>query len=102
MEARSAVTRPEECMNRTITQKFLLVIVLVTLMGAGAMSSASNMAGNSAQNQAAKNTAYIMGSADNDTGLKRANPHADCLAEKQSKATISSRGTITARNRHRI
>jgi len=85
-------------MNRSFTQKFLLVIILVTLMVAGAMSSASNAPRSSVQNQASKNAAYVMGATDDNSGLKQSNPHALCHEERQSSAPIAGLVNFTARN----
>jgi len=85
-------------MHRSFTQKFLLVIVLVTLMGAGAMSSASNATRSSVQNQASNNVAYVMGSASDNSGLKQSNPHMLCHEERQSSAPIAGLVNFTARN----
>jgi len=85
-------------MNRSVTQKTILVIVLVTLMGAGAMSSASNATPSSVQDQASKNAAYVMGSTGDNSGLKKSNPHALCHEERQSSAPIAGLVNFTARN----
>jgi len=85
-------------MNRSITQRFLLVIVLVTLMGAGALTSAGSTTNKSAQEQVWKNTAYVMGSTDSTSGPQRFNPHSLCLEEKQGRVATASRGNIISRN----
>jgi hypothetical protein len=85
-------------MNRSITQKILLVIVLVTLMGAGAMSSAGNATKDEAQTQTWTNTAFIMGSAGNGTGLKQSNPHTACPEER--RAAVVSRANTSMKNMH--
>jgi hypothetical protein len=85
-------------MNRSFTQKIILVIVLVTLMGAGAMSSASDAPPSSVQSAASNNIAYVMGSANDNSGLKQSSPHALCHEERQSSAALAGLANITARN----
>src|SRR5436305_14118371 len=87
-------------MNRSITQKFLLVIVLVTLMGAGAMSSAGNLVPSSGQSQPSNDTAYIIGSAGTNSGVNQPNPLTLCHEERQSRIATASQANITGRNMH--
>jgi hypothetical protein len=85
-------------MNRSITHKILLVIVLVALMGAGAMSSTGNETEDAAQTQTWTNTAFVMGSAGSDTSLKQSNPHALCPEER--RAAVVSRANPSMKNMH--
>jgi hypothetical protein len=79
-------------MNRSIAEKALLVMVLVTLMGAGAMSSADNSRDGSAQSRAAKGAAPINSTAGSATGNQLASPHAICLEERLATFVTSHAG----------
>jgi hypothetical protein len=76
-------------MNRSIAEKALLVMVLVTLMGAGAMSSADSSGNGSAENQGATSAASIVSSAGSAAGSRQANPHAVCLEERLPTTQLS-------------
>ena len=75
-------------MNRSIAEKALLVMVLVTLMGAGAMSSADSSR-NGSGNLGATNAASIVSSAGGGAGSRQANPHAVCLEERLATTQLS-------------
>lgn len=85
-------------MNRSITHRFLLVIVLVTLMGAGAMSGASNAMQSSVQNEAPKNAAYITVSTDDNSVLTQNHSPALCHEERESRDVIANPAIIAGRN----
>jgi hypothetical protein len=78
-------------MNRSIAEKALLVMVLVTLMGAGAMSSADSSGNGSAENQGGTSAASIVSisSAGSAAGSRQANPHAVCLEERLATTQLS-------------